>query len=242
MKKHITLSIPQPCTQKWDAFEKTPEGGYCASCCKVVVDLSLKSDEEILKFFTNRPAATCARLRHDQLKTYSPIVQPAKVTPGFVLLKAGFISLLLLVTDKQAHAQNRIGKTVVTIQQQSEVAQEKRATNVAQRVIRGVVKAEDDSSALPGVNVVLKGTAIGTATDSEGRFELHAGVEAGDVIIFSYLGFRSTEYIVPKEAMVDLEIVMTLDMALMGEVAVGGVYVNRPSRMKQVWTKLTRWF
>ena len=242
MTKSITLSIPQPCSQKWAAFEKTPEGGYCASCCKVVVDLSVKSDEEILKFFTHQPAATCARLRPDQLKTYTPIAPRSQVKPGFASLKAGFVSLLLLVTDKQAHAQNRIGKAVATIQQQSEVAQEKRATNVAQRVIRGMVKSEDDSSVLPGVNVVLKGTEIGTVTDADGRFELNAAVNTGDLLIFSFIGFRSKEYVVPKGPMGNLEIVMTLDMDVMGEVAIGGVYQTQPSRMKQVWTKLTKWF
>lgn len=242
MKKSITLSVPQPCSQKWAAFEKTSDGGYCASCCKVVVDLSRKSDDEILKFFTHRPVATCARLKPDQLKTYTPIVQPSQVKPGLALLKAGFVSLLLLVTDKQAHSQNRLGKTVVTIHQQSESTQEKPVSNVDERVIRGIAKSEDDSSALPGVNVVLKGTAIGTLTDADGRFELNAAVNAGDVPIFSFIGFRSKEFVVPKEPMGALEIVMTLDMDVMGEVAIGGVYQTQPSRVKQIWTKLTKWF
>lgn len=241
MTKSITLSVPQPCSQKWAAFEKTPEGGYCASCCKVVVDLSLKSDEEILKFFTHRPAVTCARLRPDQLKTYTPLVPPSKVKPGLALLKAGFVSLLLLVSDKQAYSQNRIGKTVVTMQPQSESTKQKQAANVAARLISGMVKAEDDGSALPGVNLVLKGTEIGTVTDSEGRFELDGRINEGDVLIFSFIGFTSKEFVVPKGPMGALEIVMTLNMQLMGEVAIGGVYQTQPSRVKQIWTKLTKW-
>jgi hypothetical protein len=242
MTKSITLSVPQPCSQKWAAFEKTPEGGYCASCCKVVVDLSLKSDEEILKFFTHRPAATCARLRPDQLKTYTPLVPQSKVKPGLALLKAGFVSLLLFVIDKQAHSQNKVGETVITMHRQPESAQEKHTTNRAEHTIRGLVKSEDDSSALPGVNVLLKGTEIGTVTYADGRFELNAAVRAGDLLIFSFIGFRSKEYVVPKWPMGNLEIVMTLDMDVMGEVAIGGVYQTQPSRVKQIWTKLTKWF
>ncbi|HNC13375.1 MAG TPA: carboxypeptidase-like regulatory domain-containing protein, partial [Cyclobacteriaceae bacterium] len=40
------------------------------------------------------------------------------------------------------------------------------------RTVSGRVTSAEDGSALPGVSVVLKGTAIGTQTDGEGRYSL----------------------------------------------------------------------
>ena len=41
-----------------------------------------------------------------------------------------------------------------------------------ERRITGRVISNDDGSALPGVNVVIKGTTNGTATDSDGNYSL----------------------------------------------------------------------
>lgn len=58
-----------------------------------------------------------------------------------------------------------------------------------QITIRGVVT--DGKEALPGVNVVIKGTTNGVTTDFNGNYELNAS--SGDVIVFSYLGFKTVE-------------------------------------------------
>lgn len=43
----------------------------------------------------------------------------------------------------------------------------------------------------PGTSVVIKGTTAGTVTDKEGRFKLK--VAKGDVIVFSFVGFKTQE-------------------------------------------------
>ncbi len=54
-------------------------------------------------------------------------------------------------------------------------------------VIKGTVTSADNNGVLPGVTVVVKGTANGTSTDNHGKFSLEA--QPGDTLMFHYVGF-----------------------------------------------------
>ena len=58
-------------------------------------------------------------------------------------------------------------------------------------LVGSVVDSNTDGP-LPGVSVVIKGTQSGTTTDFDGNFSL-SGVESGDVIQFSYIGYVTQE-------------------------------------------------
>jgi len=49
----------------------------------------------------------------------------------------------------------------------------------------------DSSGTLPGVSVLIKGTTTGTETDFDGKYSINA--KTGDVLRFSYLGYKATE-------------------------------------------------
>jgi len=57
-----------------------------------------------------------------------------------------------------------------------------------QRTISGIVS--DGSGPLPGVNIVIKGSTIGTESDFDGKYSITA--KSGDILIFSYLGYKIT--------------------------------------------------
>ena len=72
---------------------------------------------------------------------------------------------------------------------------------------------------LPGVNVVEKGTANGTITDTEGKFELT--LKDGNAILsFSYVGFISQD--IPVENKQSLYVRMREDVTQMDEIVVIG--------------------
>lgn len=50
-KKQLTLSIPTPCTEDWNAMTPDKNGKFCASCQKTVVDFSRMTDAEIFNYF-----------------------------------------------------------------------------------------------------------------------------------------------------------------------------------------------
>ena len=60
--------------------------------------------------------------------------------------------------------------------------------------ISGRVKSNNDF--LAGVAIVIKGSTKGTVTDMDGRFSIKA--EKGDVLSFSFIGYRTFEYKVAK--------------------------------------------
>ncbi|KEO71935.1 hypothetical protein EL17_20680 [Anditalea andensis] len=57
--------------------------------------------------------------------------------------------------------------------------------------ISGRVRDQESDEPLPGVNIIVKGTSKGTVTDLAGDFSLDA--EAGQTLIFSYIGYDSQE-------------------------------------------------
>src|SRR5699024_1928125 len=61
---------------------------------------------------------------------------------------------------------------------------------IVQHEVSGVVTDAASGEPLPGVNVVVKGTTIGTATDTEGRYNLEVpGLQ--DTLVFSFIGFQA---------------------------------------------------
>lgn len=62
---------------------------------------------------------------------------------------------------------------------------------LAQNTLSGVVLEKTSGQPIPGANVVVQGTANGTSTDFDGKFQL-SNVKKGDKIVFSYIGYTST--------------------------------------------------
>jgi TonB family protein len=86
-------------------------------------------------------------------------------------------------------------------------------------IIQGQVTSAEDGSPLPGVNVVIKGTTIGTVTDAAGNFQLASDL-ASPSLVFSFIGLQSQEVAVNEQKPVDVK--MTPDAAQLSEVVVTG--------------------
>ncbi|MDP3681538.1 MAG: TonB-dependent receptor [Flavobacterium sp.] len=86
--------------------------------------------------------------------------------------------------------------------------------------VGGVVKETGSGLPIPGVNVQVKNSTIGTATDMDGRFSLK-GVSSSSTLIFSYLGFKNFEYKVVSNTST-LSISLQEDSKVLDEVVVIG--------------------
>lgn len=86
-------------------------------------------------------------------------------------------------------------------------------------------KVEDkQQEALPGVNIIVKGTTVGTVTNIDGNFEI--GVPSKDaVLVFSSIGFVTTEIKVGNQKVINLQ--MKEDTELIEEVVVVGYGVQK---------------
>ncbi|GMN11095.1 TonB-dependent receptor [Croceitalea sp. MTPC9] len=56
---------------------------------------------------------------------------------------------------------------------------------------------------LAGVNIIIKGTTKGVSTNFDGKYKTRAS--SGDILVFSYIGFRTTEVTVGQDAIINLE-------------------------------------
>jgi TonB-linked SusC/RagA family outer membrane protein len=88
-----------------------------------------------------------------------------------------------------------------------------------ERVVSGRVTATEDGSALPGVNVVLKGTTNGTVTDADGNFKLNVP-SGGGALIFSFIGLQTSEVVIGDRTVVDVS--LALDVTQLTEVVIVG--------------------
>lgn len=61
----------------------------------------------------------------------------------------------------------------------------------------------DETGTLPGVNILVKGTSNGVQTDIDGTYTLE-GVNNGDVIVFSYLGYKTQEVSYTGQAVINV--------------------------------------
>lgn len=87
------------------------------------------------------------------------------------------------------------------------------------RTVTGTVTSAEDGSALPGVNVVIKGTTSGTSTDANGKYSISVP-QSGGILVFSFIGLSSLEVEVGNRSVVDVR--MSMDITQLTEVVVVG--------------------
>lgn len=229
-KTTINLQIPTPCREDWNSFSPTEKGRFCGSCQKVVIDFTQLTEVEIKNYFLNSQENTCGRFRQDQLTTY-PILTLRSST-----CRASLVALLLLLVSKFTSAQISSKPIPVTQEQidKKQVAQSD--TAIHHMIIRGVVR-DEEKNPLPGVNIVVKGSAIGTISDGEGSFELYVPhPKPSETIMASFIGMISFEQIIKASVLHQLEISLKYDMtALQGVVIVGGVVSTRKISPRRWW-------
>ncbi len=92
------------------------------------------------------------------------------------------------------------------------------------RVVSGRVTSAEDGTALPGVNVVVKGTTNGTVTDSEGKYSILVP-SPNDVLVFSFIGFKSDELAIGNRATVEIK--LSPDVTQLNEVVVTALGIER---------------
>ncbi|MEZ0610298.1 SusC/RagA family TonB-linked outer membrane protein [Fibrella sp. WM1] len=78
---------------------------------------------------------------------------------------------------------------------------------------------ETGNAAIPGVNVVVKGTATGVTTDADGKFTLNVPTNR-DVLVFSAIGFTSQEITIGNRT--EVNITLESDIRNLNEVVVTG--------------------
>ncbi|MBJ6142078.1 TonB-dependent receptor [Hymenobacter sp. BT559] len=78
---------------------------------------------------------------------------------------------------------------------------------------------DEKGEALPGANVVVKGTAIGTATNVDGQYSINA--PAGSTLVFSFVGYPAQEITLNGRTSIDVKFAAPQSQSLNDVVVVG---------------------
>lgn len=82
------------------------------------------------------------------------------------------------------------------------------ASYAQSRTVTGTVTSSEDGSPLPGVSVMIKGTARGAQTGADGTYRLE-GLSGSEVLVFQYLGFNSKEESVGSKSVINVTLRMS---------------------------------
>jgi TonB-linked SusC/RagA family outer membrane protein len=93
--------------------------------------------------------------------------------------------------------------------------------------VTGKVTSADDGSLLPGVNIYLKGTQVGTITDADGKYSITAS-DNNAVIVFSYIGYSTQEVSIGGRTTID--VVLQPNTESLDEVVVTALGIKRDER------------
>lgn len=221
MKNQFSLTIKKPCSENFNNFKPTQAGGFCGSCNQEVIDFTKMNSEEIIEYFKSRNSKnTCGRFTSTQLQ--NPSKKPNGIFNIFSglafsilsLFSSDFVSAQVIKEDKKDQDPSKI----------NDVTQESGIT------VKGTV-IDENGLPLPGVNIIVKGTVIGTQTNFDGEFEFPEKLKKGDVLSFSFLGYDTREIIINSEnslSNIQMEVNMdALEFVVMGKVATKGVYKSK---------------
>ncbi len=127
------------------------------------------------------------------------------------------ISEVLGEVLKQSNASYKLIGKIIVITPENYVQQQK---------VTGTITDAETGTPLPGVNVVVDGTTLGTVTDENGRYSIDVPV-ANSTITFSFVGYLTEKVPVSGQNVVDVKLVQ--DVKNLEEVVVVGYGTVRKS-------------
>lgn len=97
-------------------------------------------------------------------------------------------------------------------------------TNFQGITVSGKVTSGEDGMAIPGTNIIIKSTTVGTVTDADGNYSIEVP-SSQSVLVFSSIGYVSQE--VATNGRTTINAVMDLDVQTLSEVVVVGYGTQR---------------
>lgn len=109
MNKRVQIQVPTPCSQHWDDMKTIPEGKFCSSCEKNVIDFTLLNDRQILEIVRNNKHV-CGRFTDEQLNRELLVTAPQSnaFIPALIVSTA-----LATGVSTTAYAAREIERTVI---------------------------------------------------------------------------------------------------------------------------------
>ena len=108
-----------------------------------------------------------------------------------------------------------VGKQIILVDNSKE---DEKPKNEKERITVSGVVSDEKGEAIPGVNILEKGTSNGTTSGADGRFSLE--VEETAILVFSFIGYQTQE--VPVNNQTNFSVKLLADVKSLEEVVVVG--------------------
>ena len=224
------IKIAEPCHENWNIMTLTQKGKFCKSCSKEVIDFTKLSDADISRTVL-KTDNVCGRFKETQLNKEIKTIQKnsfSKIAASLALVSTIAASQPLFSQSKKDSIENvshRMGKVFVKNDSVDKFI-----------IIKGNVK--EVSGSLPGVNIHLKGTAIGAVTNFDGNFSIKIPNKKRNsyILVISYLGYKDQEIDI-LSIKKPLEIILEESNQVLGEITVTAGMIaieKKPSFLKRV--------
>lgn len=239
----INIQIDKPCSEKFNDFAKTDTGGFCKSCKKNVVDFTKMSDQEIFNYFDSEKSKTCGVFLESQLKSYSHSILSANKPKSSTFASSIFgLSLVSILSFSDGYSQEKINTNTTVKEENIAIKKDTISDDLNETfTVSGIIS--DSSGPLPGANIYLKNTNIGTSTDIDGKFIFPRQLKKGDVLVANFIGLKDKEIVVKSK---NESITMSYDvnlqdchMVMMGEVATDKVYKSKRTIFQKIKSLFT---
>ena len=240
--QQTNLHIAAPCHEDWGAMTPTDMGKFCTSCSKQVVDFTVMSDTQILKFLAEHKGGLCGRFDAGQLSR--PLVEPAvsKQKSWYLALALPF-SLFVQKCFGQKE-EITMGKPAVKVEHKSPakcgiIMGAPIAPVLTEWItLHGIIK-DEKGNAVENASVKVKGTLYSCVADSAGRFSVKMRREKDSVVLkVSSIGYQPMEkkvsleeakselVLICKSAEVQLRSVVVTSNGISGRLGAFSMYSN----------------
>ncbi len=99
--------------------------------------------------------------------------------------------------------------------------------NLVEKTISGQV-TDENNDGLPGVNILVKGTTIGTVTDVDGNYGISV-MDDAQTLVFSSIGYQTQEIEIGSQTVINIQ--LTPDIQALSEVVVVGYGTQKKSEV-----------
>lgn len=193
--KHI--SIKSPCHKKWNDLKGDDCQRFCSSCSKDIIDLTQKSNTDIVELVMNTKGRLCGRIRKDQVDNIlHKGKKNARLSKFMFLFLFGFAHVsntqTAEVTPTQIVKDFGVETSLVQIQPKLTATPQDSLIRITGRVID-----QTDSTELPSVLIKVKKTELSFRTDLNGSFSFELNEnqlkESKRTLEFFFLGYKTQE-------------------------------------------------
>lgn len=229
-QKPVSLAIPSPCNESWQAMLPNDQGRYCLHCQKTVIDFTQKCDAEVARIIQASDGQVCGRMLRSQLGRPLYMARPKaggwRLAAGFVLF-ALTMPHALLAQQPNSEDRSTSAWTSANTSQPSEAALAN-AVKSKQAIVQGNVIEAESGLPIEGATIMIQELLIGTLTSEDGSFQLEYDLNSLPDSLHLHIRYEGEEKIIPFTKQ-DLPVALNvaLSTSQLSIYSLGGISVNQ---------------